>query len=163
MVEICRVLSAQLQVLGVHDIRNVQTVIINEQKNAYLNYQYFAAYDKGVVEEIEYNKHPTVLKLAQEMRSSVDAFFGGSMKGKELADFRAYRKRENQLHDPIVDEATALHYYFCSIGPGGLGLTTYKPLNDEGLEIFKRFHKVFSLTYRRFIDIEQAEAQAREW
>ncbi len=45
---------------------------------------------------------------------------------------------------------------------GGLGLTTYEPLPKAGLEIFKRFHKVFSLTYRRFIDIEKAETQTRE-
>jgi signal transduction histidine kinase len=46
---------------------------------------------------------------------------------------------------------------FGAIQTGGL-----KPLSDENLEIFNRFGKVFDLTYTRFNDLKQAEAQARE-
>ena len=80
----------------------------------------------------------------------------------ELITFREWRKQNNQFPDPILDEVDSAHYYFYSIGLGGLGLTTYKPLPEEGLDIFKRFHNVFTLAYRRFIDIEKAIAQARE-
>jgi signal transduction histidine kinase len=162
MVEVCRILSDQLQTLGVNDIRNVQTVIINESKGTYLNYQYFTTYAKGIVEDTEYNKHPKVFEMVQAMRSSADAFFGGSMEEEELQTFREWRKVNNQFPDPLLDEATAIHYSFYSIGLGGLGLTTYKPLPHAGLEIFKRFHNVFTLAYRRFIDIELALAQTRE-
>jgi signal transduction histidine kinase len=162
MVQVCKVISDQLELLGVTDIRNVQTAIINEQKGTYLNYQYFAAYKEGVIEDTDYNLHPTSYAMAQEMKKSAHTTFSGSMEGLELNTFREWRKQYNQFPDPLLDEVNSIHYYFYSIGQGGLGLSTYKSLSEEGLAIFKRFHNVFALAYRRFIDIELALAQARE-
>ena len=48
------------------------------------------------------------------------------------------------------------------MGPVALGISTYVPLTEEDIVLFKRFRNVFELSYRRFIDIEQAAAQARE-
>jgi hemoglobin-like flavoprotein len=100
--------------------------------------------------------------MVEEMKKSANSSFSGSMEGAELITFREWRKQNNQFPDPILDEVDSAYYYFYSIGLGGLGLTTYKPLPEEGLNIFKRFHNVFTLAYRRFIDIEKAIAQARE-
>jgi signal transduction histidine kinase len=47
--------------------------------------------------------------------------------------------------------------HFGAIQTGGL-----EPLSEEKLEIFDRFGNVFDLTYTRFNDLKQAEAQARE-
>jgi signal transduction histidine kinase/ketosteroid isomerase-like protein len=44
---------------------------------------------------------------------------------------------------------------------GFLLFITYKPV-PEAHEIFKRFGKVFDQTYTRFLDLQKAEAQARE-
>ncbi len=162
MVNVCNVISGQLLLLGVKNIRNVQTAIIHEQKGTYLNYQYFTAYNEGIIEETDYNKHPKVLAMVEEMKKSANSSFNGSMEDQELNVFREWRKQNNQFPDPLLDESNSMHYYFLSIGKGGLGLTTYKPLPEEGLEIFKRFHNVFTLAYRRFTDIELALAQARE-
>lgn len=162
MLAVCRVISNELQHLGVEHIRNVQTAIIDEEKGSFLNYQYFTAYQKESIEVTEYHKNPVVNDMATRMLESADGFFTGTLTGKELEKFRAYRKQENQFPDPLLDEAESVDYHFFSIGPGGLGLTLYQSLNEEGLIIFKRFHKVFSLAYRRFMDIQKAEAQARE-
>jgi signal transduction histidine kinase len=162
MVDVCNVISDQLQLMGIRDIRNVQTAIINELKATYLNYQYFAAYKEGVTEETDYNNHPTVHAMVREMKKSVNSTFSGSMEGAELISFREWRKQNNQFPDPLLDEVESVHYYFYSIGQGGLGLSTYKPLSEEGHKIFKRFHNVFTLAYRRFTDIEVALAQSRK-
>src|SRR5690606_30204259 len=45
MLLVCRTISEQLGTLGVKEIRNIQTVIINKQTREYLNYQYFSPYD----------------------------------------------------------------------------------------------------------------------
>ncbi len=45
---------------------------------------------------------------------------------------------------------------------GGLQTIGDKPLSEESLAILARFGKVFDLTYTRFNDLKQAEAQARE-
>jgi len=44
---------------------------------------------------------------------------------------------------------------------GYLVFITYEPVPD-GHDIFKRFAKVFEQTYTRFLDLQKAEAQARE-
>ena len=162
MIDVCRAISEQLQLLGIQDIRNVQTALINNTNGTYINYQYFTAYGKGCIEEAKYNKHPKVYEMVQKMQQSEDAFFVINFEGEELNKFRLYRKDDAQFHDPILDTSPSLHYYFYAIGGGWLGLSTYKPLPEESLDLFRRFHKAFGLAYRRFMDIEQAETLARE-
>ena len=43
-----------------------------------------------------------------------------------------------------------------------LSLGTLEPRPDESLNILERFAEVFDLTYTRFLDLQKAEAQARE-
>ncbi|PWN05775.1 ATP-binding protein [Rhodohalobacter mucosus] len=162
MLKVCRVISDQLQQFGVEHIRNVQTVIINEENGTYHNYQYFTPYDQEIVEISKCDETPVVLEMINRMLESPDAFFTTTLKGDDLETFRSYRKQENQFPDPLMDKTESADGHFFSIGPGGLGITLYRTLNDDGLKIFKRFHNVFSLAYRRFRDIELAEAQARE-
>lgn len=162
MIEVCRVISDQLKLLNVANIRNIQTAIINEEKGTYLNYEYFTQYDTSSILEIVTKLHPVVEEFVQEIHKAADAFFTKSFSGDALKDWIAYRKQTNQNADPILEQATSVHYYFYSIGPGALGISTYAPLRDEELDLFKQFRNVFDLAYRRFIDIEQAEAQARE-
>jgi ketosteroid isomerase-like protein len=163
MLDVCRIISDQLQSLGVNNIRNVQTAIIHEQESTYLNYQYFAAYNKCVIEEAEYNKHPKAREMAETMKRSANAFFSQSFDGEELNVFRQYRKQDNQLPDPILEESNSIHFYFYSIGPGALGISTYNStLSESDTSLFKRFRNVFELAYSRFTDIELAIAQARE-
>jgi len=162
LLDVCHTISEQLELLSVSNIRNVQVAIIDEPKKIYANYQYFTAYAKGIFEEIGYENNPASLAMVTEMQRSANSFFIGSIKGDELQKFREWRKDYNQFPDPILDKLTEVFYYFYSIGQGGLGLTTYRAINDKELEIFNRFHLVFKLAYRRFIDIQQAEAQARE-
>jgi hypothetical protein len=45
---------------------------------------------------------------------------------------------------------------------GCLTLATLESLSDEHFDIMLRFAKVFDLTYTRFNDLKQAEAQTRE-
>ncbi len=162
LLDVCRIISQQLEKLKLSNIRNVQVAIIDEPKKIYANYQHFTAYAKGIFEEIGYENNPASLAMVTEMQKSANAFFIGSIKGDELKKFRDWRKYYKQLPDPILDQSTELFYYFYSIGQGGLGLTTYHAINDVELEIFKRFHLVFKLAYSRFMDIQKAEAQARE-
>ncbi|HET6723980.1 MAG TPA: hypothetical protein VFH07_14570, partial [Chitinophagaceae bacterium] len=41
-------------------------------------------------------------------------------------------------------------------------VTSHEPQSAETIQILERFASVFNLTYRRFLDLEKAEAQARE-
>jgi signal transduction histidine kinase len=162
MIDVCRIISEQLQILKVENIRNVQTAIINDEKGTYLNYEFFTQYNTTSILEIESKLHPKVLEFVKSIKKSKDAFFSTEFKGKDLEEWIAYRRKTNQNADPILEKAKSVHYYFYSIGPGALGLSTYVPLVSQQLDVFRRFHKVFLLAYKRFMDINQAEAQARE-
>ena len=162
MLDVCQIIADQLNAFGVEQIRNVQTAIIDEVKGHYLCYQYFPAYKKTAIELTEYFKSPVEHEMVRQMLASKDGHFIGSIQGKELQEFAAHRKAENHFSDPLLDQSQELSYCFLSIGKGGLGLSLYHALNQEVLHIFKRFHQVFTLSYRRFLDIQQAEDQARE-
>ncbi|MBP6681530.1 MAG: nuclear transport factor 2 family protein, partial [Saprospiraceae bacterium] len=163
MLLVCKIISEQLQMLQINDIRNVQTAIIDEQGGKhYMNYQYFTQYAEGTIEEVEIAKHPAVVDMIRNMQQSTDAFFRHSFEGVELEKWIQYRKEDHQFSDPILEASSAVHFYFYSIGEGGLGISAYTPLSENDLSIFHRFRNVFSLAYQRFRDIEKAEAQARE-
>ncbi len=162
LLEVCQIISEQLETLNVKNIRNVQVAIIDESHKNYANYQFFAAYREKVFEETGYENNPASQALVREMQKSANSFFIGSIKDKDLEEFTEWRRQYNQFPDPLLQGHSAVYYYFYSIGQGGLGLTTYEEISNESLEIFKRFHKVFTLAYRRFIDIQQAAGQARE-
>lgn len=162
LLDVCRIISEQLNLLKIGNIRNVQVAIIDEPKKIYANYQYFSAYAKSVFEETVYTDNEASNAMVTAMQKSANSFFIGSIKEDELQKFRDWRKEYGQFPDPILDDLPEVFYYFYSIGQGGLGLTTYQAINENELEIFKRFHLVFKLAYRRFMDIQQAEAQARE-
>jgi len=162
MIDVCRIISDQLEILGVSDIRNIQTAIINKKKGTYLNYEYFTQYKTTSILEIVTKLHPVVEEFAKEILKSKDTFFTKTFEGEALKDWIEYRKNTSQNPDPILESTKSVHYYFYSIGPGALGISTYSPLTDEEIKVFKRFRNVFELAYRRFIDIEKAIAQARE-
>lgn len=162
MLAICRIISEQLEKFGVEKIRNIQTAIIDEEKGIYLCYQYFTYYDKEAVERTEYLKNPVEHGMVKQMLASKDGHFTGTISGKKLEEFREHRKAENHFPDPLLEDSDEISHCFLSIGQGGLGLTLYQPMETSILDLFKRFHQVFSLAYRRFQDIQKAEARARE-
>ncbi len=163
MLEVCQMISDQLKILGIGEIRNVQTAIVEGREDGhYMNYQYFPQYDKRIIEDVEIGKHPNVQAMISRMQQSQDAFFSHSFTGIALEEWKQYRKDDHQFSDPILDEANQVHFYFYSIGQGGLGLSTYTLLAENQIALFQRFRNVFTLAYQRFRDIEQAEAQARE-
>src|SRR6188472_3966672 len=49
MLLVCRIISAQLELLHVKDIRNVQTAIFYDEKEVYINYEYYTRHDQPLV------------------------------------------------------------------------------------------------------------------
>jgi signal transduction histidine kinase len=162
MLAVCRMISDQLVQFGVKGIRNIQTAIIDESRHEYTNYQYFTPYNKDVIEVLDYLTLPELKIFTKEILKSPNAFYNKTFEGKELKEWIAYRKKTKQLKDPKLEKATSAHYYFYSIGKGALGISTYMPLPHDYLSLFKRFRNVFELAYRRYLDIQKAEVQARE-
>ncbi|MDB5231535.1 MAG: hypothetical protein JWN76_2340 [Chitinophagaceae bacterium] len=64
-----------------------------------------------------------------------------------------------ELPAVLPSKQTSSIFYFPE---GGLFAFSTDPLPTEAIDIFKRFAGVFALTYRRFLDLQKAEAQVRE-
>src|SRR6187401_2485413 len=162
MLDVCKTISLQLEKLGVKEIRNVQTAIFYESKGTYMNYEYYAKHKKTIITETAYTNHKIAKAFAKKMLSGKGEVYSTHIKGKKVKDWIAYQKTTNVFIDRFLEKANSLNYYWHSLGPVALGISTYDPLSEEELSLFKRFVKVFELAYTRYLDIEQAMAQARE-
>jgi len=162
MLDICKTISHELQKLGVQEIRNVQTAIIYPDKGSYMNYEYYAKHDNTLATEVLYNNHELSNAFIEKMLQGPNEFFFKSLFGKEVQDWYEFQKTTNQFVDSFLATATSLNYYWFSLGPVALGVSTYDPLSKEQQDLFVRFRNVFELSYRRYLDIEKAIAQTRE-
>ncbi len=162
MLEICRTISQQLEALHVQEIRNVQTAILYEDKGTYMNYEYYAKHDKTLITETSFTNHKMHREFAAQMIKGTGEFFTTYISKIELPNWIAYQKTTNVFIDTYLETASSLSYYWHSLGPVALGISTYEPLKEEETNLFRRFLKVFELSYTRYSDIEQAIAQAKE-
>jgi hypothetical protein len=162
MLEVCKTISLQLQKLGVKEIRNVQTAIFYKSKGTYMNYEYYVKHKKTIITETAYTNHKIAKAFATKMLSGKGEVYSTHIKGKKVKDWIAYQKSTNVFIDRFLEKTNSLSYYWHSLGPVALGISTYAPLSEGELNLFKRFLKVFELAYKRYLDIEHAMAQARE-
>lgn len=163
MLKICTIIAKQLSVLGLKEIRNVQTAIFKVPMGTYVNYEFYAKHDKTFITETLYTNHKVALAFAKKMLKGKGAVAIAHMKGKQqVMDWLRYQKSTNVFIDTFLKKATSLSYYWYSLGPVALGISTYQPLSKDELQLFQRFLKVFELAYQRYLDIENAEAQVRE-
>jgi signal transduction histidine kinase len=160
MLDVCRTICEQLTLLGVREIRNIQTAIIYESRGIYMNYEYYRLYHKTFITPVQYG-HPVQADFVKRMLVE-GSYYTVTLVGDELNEWFNYQKTTNQFIDTHLEEAGSLYYHWFSIGPVALGISLYKQISDDGLALFRRFLDVFMLAYRRYHDVEQAIAQARQ-
>ena len=161
LLSICETMYHELKKSGFDDIRNAMIDVHYDDKNYLLNYDYSDEAGKTVTKFI-YNSHPIVDNLIYHAKQSKEAFTEMIYSGKALDEWRVFRKQNGEADDARLDNANALYYYFYSIGTGAIGISMFKAAEAEKLGILKRFRNVFDLAYNRYVDITNAEAQARE-
>jgi signal transduction histidine kinase len=161
LLRICEILFTELHALGFEELRNAMINIYDDDKVYFLNYDYAPGPGKTVT-HIPYNFHPLINKQVNETKNAGDAFIEFSFSDQELRDFRELRKNNGEQDDPKLDDCSSLHYYFYSFGTGSIGISAYNAITDEKKNVLKRFRNVFDLAYKRYVDITNAEAQAKE-
>jgi len=162
MLDVCRIISEQLALLKVKDIRNVQTAIFYETNGNYTNYEFYAKHDKTIITQVDYGTHQVQRAFADQMMKGPNEMYTTGFEGKQVKEWYEYQKTTNVFIDSYLETANSLTYYWYSLGPVALGISTYTPVNEGEINLFIRFRNVFELAYRRFIDIELAMAQATE-
>ena len=112
----------------------------------------------------DYPFHHAMMKGWKERRTK-DVYV---LEGQEKKIYDEYLFNETEFRRvPAAAQAAsrAMEKYvvtFSFSNFGGLQTVGDVPLSDANLDILSRFGKVFDLTYTRFNDLKQAEAQARE-
>ena len=91
--------------------------------------------------------------------------FSITIKGKELQNYNRWRnsligKKGWDESDAVRKQAWYVDAVFFSRGMMGISSDTAPAA--ETLKLLERFANVFDLTYTRFLDLQKAEAQAKE-
>ncbi len=161
MLEIAQVLYEQLLELGFTDIRNAIIDIHNDEKETFLDYDY--SHDmSSAVTEFSYYGDPVIEQQIKKVQSSNDAFFEIELKGKELEELIETRIRNGEKDDPRLHKTDHLTYNLYSFGNGAIGISNFGILSDTQKKVLKRFRNVFTFAYKRYTDLANAEAQAKE-
>jgi hypothetical protein len=112
------------------------------------------------------NENP-ILKLFYESKRKGEQFWFRELSAEESKSVFGYVAKQRQAQEgniTFLSEVTlppSQITHLVNFSHGNLMFITLEPL-PEFHEIFKRFGKVFEQTYTRFLDLQKAEAQARE-
>jgi signal transduction histidine kinase len=116
---------------------------------------------------IRYHKHPAYLTFVKEWKNQ-NAKFVYDLKGKDKINWDDILFNETELAnlpDMVKNGMKAPKRVLLSASFnnfGGINVASLESLSDEHFDLLLRFAKVFDLTYTRFLDLQKAEAQAKE-
>jgi len=82
------------------------------------------------------------------------------LRGNEIKEY--YKVLRPQISIPDYPHDMVQYGYYFMFNEGDVYAWTDSELPEEHLKIYRRFASVISLTYKRYLDLKQAEAQARE-
>ena len=130
----------------------VWTVSSDKKKSTVLN-----------IGKLDMTMHPMLTQVKNSWENKQPGFTY-ELKGKDLRNYFLVINKQKDY--PVKVEMDALperifHNDF-RFSEGVIYAFTPEPLSAEMNQIFKRFAGVFEQTYRRFLDLQKAEAQARE-
>ncbi|MGB5007891.1 MAG: ATP-binding protein [Ferruginibacter sp.] len=158
---ICEILFKELKLLGFSDLRNTLIHTFVDEKNYFNDYD-FSEFTGGCISRIPYSGHPVIERFINQIRKNKAAFVETVVNGKEIEEWKEFRKKNGEADDPRLDHIQELFYYHYSVGAGDIGISTFSSIPTEKQNLLKRFSNVFDLAYKRYIDITQAIEQAKE-
>ncbi|HJS56075.1 MAG TPA: ATP-binding protein, partial [Chitinophagaceae bacterium] len=142
-------------------------MIFDEQKGAtwWMGSPDDNLFNKGFY--VQYHNHPphlAYLKGWEARQQKWEYLLGGQIK-KDWDEFIFSKTELSQLPPPIIQHMSSFEHAYLAASFESFGCMTTggaERLNEESFNVLNRFAKVFDQTYRRFLDLQKAEAQARE-
>ncbi len=161
LAETAAILFQQMKDLGVTPER-INICLIKEADNIL---EVWATDQQGIKISHHFNAsldEPTTGKRVYDAWKEKKKSIVIDLSGKELNDWIRYVREVMgmTIKDELVKEHRIHSVAFFS--QGMILTTTPEPLPKESIKLLERFADVFNLTYRRFLDLQKAEAQARE-
>ena len=158
-------LFEQMQILGISAL-SVGYCIWDEDKEGVTSWMS----NGGVMQpsfHIKVSDEPTFVHV-KEAYERGETFYVEEVGGEQLTRHYQYMRSLPVIGESInslIDSGHTLPtlqiFHSAFFSKGLLMFITYEPV-PEAHDIFKRFGKVFDQTYTRFLDLQKAEAQARE-
>jgi signal transduction histidine kinase len=106
------------------------------------------------------NDHSVNRKMYDNWKTKSQSFII-KLEREELTSYRRYL-RETGFHMNTGNWSGRRAYNMANFSKGVIGVISDDPLPPETMHVLERYAKVFDGTYTRFLDLEKAEAQARE-
>jgi signal transduction histidine kinase len=112
---------------------------------------------------IDFNAHPLWVGLFEAWENKKENYFY-DLKGDDLKSYYTILSQSPNYNSSYIQgQEFPDHTLYASFFEQGAVFTfSLQPHDDEKRKVIKRFTAVFSLTFRRYLDLKQAEAQARE-
>ncbi len=165
LVEVATVLYKELRNLDVREFSVADIVIFDESKNEQIVW--------GARTESDYLEKAVfpllgdqILQKLYDLWSQKETFFTVKVGGSALkkhCDFVFPIANRTELEAKVIENMPDPTFFHCAyFAMGYLELVADKELSEGSSIILTRFAKVFEQTYTRFLDLQKAEAQARE-
>lgn len=150
----------ELQILKVLPYRCGVGIINKETRN--VSVQATANTSEGIVRTVNgilnLSGHPVLDKIFESWLLQEE--YHPVLQGEDLKSYYQVMNPQVDFSDFIDDETQYGYYFFFK--EGGVFAWNDSPFTEADLQIFRRYNSVLSLTYRRYIDLIEAEAQTRE-
>ncbi len=169
LIQVVRILDKQILGLGI-ETEGTQIITDFSDKEKGIN-DWFAKEGQDFLEKfyIPYINHSLTERIDKEIQKGTDFYTDNYSKNEKneyfkllfkYSDFRTYPKESQDLiyNAPGWSRVLVLSKNSILI----FQRFDLKEFSKEEEEIFKRFGKVFEQAYTRFLDLQKAEAQARE-
>ena len=118
--------------------------------------------DKGksfeLVGRLKMEGHPVLNKVYEGWLTQTE--YHPVLRGDEIKEYNKILKPQMAFPDHKHDDVQFGYFFF--FPEGGVYAWTEKEMQEDELQIYRRFTSVLSLTYKRYRDIEKAEASAKE-
>ncbi len=167
LAETSMILFEQVTALGIKP-RSCGFLVMNEESKLMDDWSSNLDQDgKGaiVIGKISFDQHPMISQVVAAWRRG-DPYFIGEIHGPELQEYYEAVTAKEAITKEIKDKVLAVKqseytnsFYFEF---GMLYVLTDTSLKEAEIDIILRFASILKLTYRRFLDLQKAETQARE-
>ncbi|QQS38345.1 MAG: HAMP domain-containing histidine kinase [Ignavibacteriales bacterium] len=111
---------------------------------------------KKIIGSLKLAGHPVLDEIFETWKRQKE--YHPVLRGKEILEY--YNVMNPQVEFPDFAEDEVQYGYYFYFKEGGVFAWTDKELKEEDLQIFRRYTSVLSLTYRRYIELKEAEKQA---
>jgi len=114
--------------------------------------------DIKIIGKLRLTGHPILDRIYEALQVQEEYF--PVLRGDEINEY--YKVMNPDIEFPNFSKDDIQYGYYFHYQEGGVFAWTTKELLEEEINIFRRFKSVLSLTYRRYLDLKDAEAKTRE-